>query len=74
MRPFCLAGVLAAGIAMLASLGLAQQAPTAGPYKVLKTAKVGGDGGFDYCLRGRCGSRITTGLGKQFLSCAPRTW
>ena len=33
---------------MLASLGLAQQAPTAGPYKVLKTVKVGGDGGFDY--------------------------
>ena len=31
---------------MLASIGLAQQA--AGPYKVIKTAKVGGDGGFDY--------------------------
>ncbi len=48
MRRFCLPVVLAVGIAMLASLGLAQQAPTAGPYKVLKTAKVGGDGGFDY--------------------------
>ncbi len=48
MRPFCLAFVLAAGIAMLASSGLAQRAPTAGPYKVLKTAKVGGEGGFDY--------------------------
>ena len=48
MRPFCLAVVLAAGIAMLASMGVAQQAPTAGPYKVLKTVKVGGDGGFDY--------------------------
>ena len=48
MRPFCLAVVLAAGIAMLASMGLAQHAPTAGPYKVLKTAKVGGEGGFDY--------------------------
>ena len=33
---------------MLASPGLAQQAPAAGPYKVLKTAKVGGEGGFDY--------------------------
>jgi hypothetical protein len=33
---------------MLASSGLAQHAPTAGPYKVLKTAKVGGEGGFDY--------------------------
>src|ERR1035437_8382323 len=30
--------------AMIASAGLAQS----GPYKVIKTAKVGGDGGFDY--------------------------
>jgi hypothetical protein len=37
---------LVVGTAMLASIGLAQQA--AGPYKVIKTAKVGGDGGFDY--------------------------
>ena len=48
MRRFCLAVVLAAVIAMLASVGLAQHDPTAGPYKVLKTAKVGGEGGFDY--------------------------
>jgi hypothetical protein len=48
MRPFCLAVVIAAGIAMLGSIGLAQHDPTAGPYKVLKTAKVGGEGGFDY--------------------------
>ena len=48
MRPFYLRGLLAAGIAMLASIGLAQHDPTAGPYKVLKTAKVGGEGGFDY--------------------------
>jgi len=37
----------AAGFAMLTSSGLAQ-APAAGPYKVLKTVKVGGAGGFDY--------------------------
>ena len=48
MRRFCLAFVLAAGIAMLASIGSAQHAASAGPYKVLKTAKVGGEGGFDY--------------------------
>jgi hypothetical protein len=48
MRPFCLAVALAAGIAMLAAIGSAQNAPTAGPYKVLRTAKVGGEGGFDY--------------------------
>ena len=48
MRQFRLAFVLAAGIVILASMGWAQDAPTAGPYKVLKTAKVGGEGGFDY--------------------------
>ena len=58
MRRFCLPVVLAVGIAMLASLGLAQQAPTAGPYKVLKTAKVGGDGGFDYVYADAAGRRL----------------
>jgi len=48
MRPLCLGVVFAAGIAIFASIGLAQHDPTAGPYKVLKTAKVGGEGGFDY--------------------------
>src|SRR5579864_9104373 len=37
----------AVGFAILTSSGLAQ-APAAGPYKVLKTVKVGGAGGFDY--------------------------
>jgi DNA-binding beta-propeller fold protein YncE len=36
----------------------AQQAPTAGPYKVLKTAKVGGDGGFDYVYADDAGRRL----------------
>ena len=58
MRSFCLACVLGAGIAMLASLGSAQQAPTTGPYKVLKTAKVGGDGGFDYVYADAAGRRL----------------
>ncbi|HUI54877.1 MAG TPA: YncE family protein [Bryobacteraceae bacterium] len=35
-------------IALLAIIGLAQQAPATGPYKVIKAAKVGGDGGMDY--------------------------
>jgi hypothetical protein len=48
MRPLRLVLVLATGIAMSASMGLAQYARTAAPYKVLKTAKVGGVGGFDY--------------------------
>ncbi len=58
MRRYGLPVVLAVGIAMLASLGLAQQAPTAGPYKVLKTVKVGGDGGFDYVYADSAGRRL----------------
>ena len=50
--------ILAAGIALVAFIGLAQQAPTAGPYKVLKTAKVGGDGGFDYVYADDAGRRL----------------
>ena len=48
MRLICPLVVLAAGIAMLASTVLAQHAATDGRYKILKTAKVGGEGGFDY--------------------------
>ncbi len=40
--------ILAAAAAMLPLAGLAQQAQTAAPYKVISTTKVGGDGGFDY--------------------------
>ena len=50
--------ILAAGIALVAFIGLAQQAPTTGPYKVLKTAKVGGDGGFDYVYADDAGRRL----------------
>jgi DNA-binding beta-propeller fold protein YncE len=43
MRKLCL--VLAAAIVVFAPNGVAQQA---GPYKVLKRARVGGEGGWDY--------------------------
>ena len=33
---------------MFAAVGFAQQPAGDGPYRILKTAKVGGDGGFDY--------------------------
>src|ERR1700733_1415652 len=56
MRRFCFG--FATGIAMLASIGLAQQAPSAGPYKVLKTAKVGGMGGYDYVNADADGRRL----------------
>ena len=46
MRGICL--IVAAGITMSAAYGVAQQSSGDGPYKVLKTVKVGGEGGFDY--------------------------
>src|SRR5271165_610345 len=49
--------VLAAGIAISAIFGLAQ-APAAGPYHVLKTTKVGGEGGFDYVYADADGRRL----------------
>ncbi len=45
MQPIRLALVLSVAATLI---GFAQNAPAAGPYKVLNTAKVGGDGGFDY--------------------------
>jgi len=53
MRHFCL--VLAVGIAAFALIGSAQQG---GPYKVLKTAKVGGEGGWDYIYADPAGRRL----------------
>ena len=52
MRRMCLG--FAVGLAMLVTAGMAQQ----GPYKVLKTAKVGGLGGFDYIYADDAGRRL----------------
>lgn len=46
MRKLCV--VFAVVVAMCALGGVAVLAQESGPYKVLKTAKVGGDGGWDY--------------------------
>ena len=47
------------GIAVSASQGLAQPAgDAAGPYKVIKTAKVGGAGGFDYVYADADGRKL----------------
>jgi DNA-binding beta-propeller fold protein YncE len=54
MQRFCLAAVV---IAVLASTGVAQT-PSGGPYKVLKTVKVGGDGSFDYVYADVAGRRV----------------
>lgn len=58
MRSNCLRLVLAAVIAIYASNGLAQPAATARPYEVLKIAKVGGEGGFDYIFADVAGRRL----------------
>ena len=53
MRRLCL--TVTAAIAILAPIVLAQ---STGPYKVLKTAKVGGEGGFDYIYADVAGRRL----------------
>lgn len=53
MRRLCYVAAIA--IATTAPIGFAQQA---GPYKVIKTAKVGGDGGFDYIYADVVGRRL----------------
>src|ERR1700733_7888771 len=53
MRRFC--AVFAAAVLTFAPAGLAQQA---GPYKVLKTARVGGEGGWDYIYADVAGRRL----------------
>src|SRR5947207_3470267 len=45
-------------IALFTSAGLAFQPGTDGPYKVLKTAKVGGEGGTDYIYADTAGRRL----------------
>jgi len=46
---------IAAGMMILASMALARQS---GPYKVLKAAKVGGEGGWDYIYADAAGRRL----------------
>ena len=52
--------MFAVGISMFALIASAhaQPAPNSGPYKVLKTAKVGGAGGFDYVYADSDGRRL----------------
>src|SRR5207253_577735 len=51
--------LLVAGVLLLlTSVGLAFQAQSDGPYKVLKTARVGGEGGTDYIFADPVGRRL----------------
>ena len=56
MQRFLLVSALV--IALFTPSALAQQAGTDGPYKVLKSAKVGGEGGFDYIYADAVGRRL----------------
>src|SRR5271169_1216954 len=49
--------VMTMAMLMFAGFGFGQQAP-AGPYKIVKTAKVGGYGGFDYVYADEAGRRL----------------
>jgi YVTN family beta-propeller protein len=57
MRRFSLSLAVSAAI-FVSRAGFAQQAPSTGPYKVLKTAKVGGAGGYDYVYADAAGRRL----------------
>jgi DNA-binding beta-propeller fold protein YncE len=56
MRRFLTTCALAIGLA--ASAASAQPPSAAGPYRVIKTVKVGGDGGFDYVYADAAGRRL----------------
>src|SRR5215469_17916575 len=48
IRPISLTVFLAAALTIPALVGFAQNPSSSGPYRVLKTAKAGGEGGYDY--------------------------
>ena len=56
MRRFVV--VFAVALALFTLSAQARQAGTEGPYKVLKTARVGGEGGFDYIYADAAGRRL----------------
>ena len=62
VRVICTAVGLAGAIALVTSIGLAKDA---GQYKVLKSAKVGGEGGYDYIFADVKGRRLYIPRGGQ---------
>src|ERR1051326_2976460 len=55
MRRFAV--ILTGALVFTVGISLAQQAPS-GPYKVLKTARVGGEGNWDYIYADSAGRRL----------------
>ena len=58
MRTLHLGLALAMGVAIFATASAAQHDSSASAYKILKTAKVGGEGGFDYVYADSAGRRL----------------
>src|SRR5947207_10470972 len=52
------AALLTGAIVFSVAIGSAQQPSSGGPYKVLKTARVGGEGGWDYIYADVAGRRL----------------
>ena len=52
------AAILISAIVSVVAMGLAQQPSAAGPYKVLKTVKAGGEGNWDYIYADVAGRRL----------------
>jgi DNA-binding beta-propeller fold protein YncE len=53
-----LISTVAAGIALFGAAAFAHQPTAEGPYRVIRTAKVGGEGGFDYVYADSDGRRL----------------
>jgi DNA-binding beta-propeller fold protein YncE len=69
-RPFL---AVTAAFAMFVAIGSAWQAANSGPYKILKTVKTGGLGGFDYIYADVAGRRLYIPRGAQPASTPPVT-
>lgn len=65
MRPLLLATSFALSISIFLPTGAAQTATSSGPFKVLKTARVGGEGGYDYIFADSEARRLYTPRGGQ---------
>ena len=52
------AAILTSAVVLAVAMGAAQQPSSAGPYKVLKRARVGGEGGWDYIYADAAGRRL----------------
>ncbi len=57
------------GSILFTAAGSARQAPSAGPYAVIKTAKTGGSGGFDYIYADVVGRRLYIPRGGSCARC-----